>query len=97
MTWLVGSVINFRACAVNDRVLNSISGKTRKLFVQAHQDILIQSVDNNLTIIQCKNGDFSLNLSKVSNGFRNPKGKLGVTTHFSEIIKQQSLEKKKKH
>ena len=44
--------------------------KTREhLLFTAHQEILIQYVENNLTIIQCKNGDFSFNLSKVTSFF----------------------------
>ena len=42
---------------------------TQTFFVDGTSGFFIQYVENNLTIIQCKNGDFSLNLSKVTSFF----------------------------
>ena len=45
----------------------------------AHQEIVIQYVENNLTIIYCKNGDFSFNL------------KFGVVNSISEKKKPENF------
>ena len=55
LTWSisrsVGFVVNFRACAVSEFQIQLV-GKTREhLLFTAHQEILIQYVENNLTII----------------------------------------------
>ena len=47
----VGFVVNFRACAVSEFQIQLV-GKTREhLLFTAHQEILIQYVENNLKII----------------------------------------------
>ena len=48
---------------------NKWKKKAKNILFTVHQDILIQSVENNLTVICCKNGDFLLNLSKVTSFF----------------------------
>ena len=57
--------------------------KTREHFLfTAHQEILIQYVENNLTIIYCKNGDFSQ--SEQSYKFFQFFRKSGVVNSISE-------------
>ena len=48
---LVGSVVNFRACAVNEFKIQLVEKTHKNFLFTAHQDILIQSVENDLTII----------------------------------------------
>ena len=61
------------------------------MFGSRHQDILIQSVENNLMIILCKNGDFLLNLSKVIrfSSFSESLRKSGVVNSISEKKKKR--------